>query len=72
MAAKKKDEGDFVRIHFMNNSSKAFKIDSNTNTQKVREIVIERLGLKEHKYFALFEKKEDYGMQYCLSFVSTE
>jgi hypothetical protein len=60
-----------LRVHFMNNSSKAFKVDQNTNVQKLREMVIERIGLKEAKYFFLFEKREDYGefLFFCVGWI---
>ena len=54
-----------VKVHLMNNSSKAFAIDPNDNAQKLREMVIERLGLVESRCFVLFEKKEDFGLFFC-------
>ena len=57
-----------VKVHLMNNSSKAFAIDPNDNAQKLREMVIERLGLTESRCFVLFEKKEDFGLFFFFFF----
>ena len=46
----------------MNNSSKAFAIDPNANAQRLRDMVIERLGLTESRCFYLFEKKDEFGL----------
>ena len=50
-----------VKVHLMNNSSKAFAIDPNANATVLRDMVIERLGLVQSKCFALFEQKDDLG-----------
>lgn len=53
-----------VRIHFLDNSVKAFAIDENTTAQKLKEIVVEKVELKEQGCFALFERKD--GWERCL------
>mmetsp|Transcript_1751 Transcript_1751/g.4777 ORF Transcript_1751/g.4777 Transcript_1751/m.4777 type:complete len:335 (+) Transcript_1751:237-1241(+) len=53
-----------VRVHFMNTSSKAFAIDTNASTTALRDLIIERINLKEHRCFFIFEKKDD--MERCL------
>jgi len=59
MASKK-----VVRVHFMDDASRAFAIDENTTAQQLRTTIIERLDLKEDGCFALFEKKD--GWERCL------
>jgi len=59
MASKK-----VVRVHFMDDASRAFAIDENTTAQQLRATIIERLDLKEDGCFALFEKKD--GWERCL------
>jgi len=49
-----------VRVHFMDDSCKAFAIDENATTDELRAIVIEKLELKEDSCFALFEKRDDW------------
>jgi len=55
-----------VRVHFMDESFKAFGIDSNATAEQLRQIVVERIGLKEDSCFALFEKKDDW--ERCLEY----
>mmetsp|Transcript_43348 Transcript_43348/g.60848 ORF Transcript_43348/g.60848 Transcript_43348/m.60848 type:complete len:329 (-) Transcript_43348:271-1257(-) len=49
-----------VKVHLMNNSSKAFALEPSATAVKLRELVIERLGLKEHNCFGLFLEGEDH------------
>ena len=51
-----------VRVHFIDKSCKAFSIDQNTTAAALRDLVVDRIGLKEDACFALFEKKDDWGM----------
>ena len=46
----------------MNTSSKAFAVDVNDTTVQLRDLIVERLALKEHRCFFVFEKKDDMGM----------
>ena len=50
-----------VRVHFIDKSCKAFSIDQNTTAAALRDLVVDRIGLKEDACFALFEKKDDWG-----------
>mmetsp|Transcript_37267 Transcript_37267/g.64037 ORF Transcript_37267/g.64037 Transcript_37267/m.64037 type:complete len:329 (-) Transcript_37267:183-1169(-) len=49
-----------VRVHFIDKSCKAFSIDQNTTAAALRDLVVDRIGLKEDACFALFEKKDDW------------
>jgi len=53
-----------VRVHFMDDSVKAFAIDENTTAEQLKANVVERLTLKEDACFAIFEKKD--GWERCL------
>jgi len=48
-----------VRVHFIDRSL-AFGIDQNTTAAALRDLVVDRIGLKEDACFALFEKKDDW------------
>lgn len=50
----------FVRIHFMDDSSKAFPVDDVTTAEQLKNTIVERLDLKEHGCFAIFEKKDNW------------
>ncbi len=45
----------------MDESSKAFAIEETTTAEQLKNIVVERLELKEDPCFALFEKKDGWG-----------
>jgi len=49
-----------VRVHFMDDSKKAFAIDSNASSDTLRQTVIDKLEIKEDSTFWLFEKKDDW------------
>jgi len=49
-----------VRVHFVDESCKTFSIDQNTTAAALRELVVDRIQLKEDACFALFEKKDDW------------
>jgi len=49
-----------VRIYFMDDSFKAFGIDQGTTADQLRQIIIEKIELKEDSCFALFEKKGEW------------
>lgn len=49
-----------VRVHFIDSSIKAFSLDINASAHNLREIVVERIGLKEDGCFALFEKRDEW------------
>lgn len=53
-----------VRVHFLDDSVRAFAIDENDTADQLRNIVIEKVDLKEHSSFAIFEKKD--GWERCL------
>jgi len=49
-----------VRVYFMDDSFKAFGIEPGTTADQLRQIVIEKIDLKEDSCFALFEKKGEW------------
>jgi hypothetical protein len=49
-----------VRMYFMDDSFRACGIDPGTTADQLRQIIIEKLELKEDGCFALFEKKGEY------------
>jgi len=49
-----------VRVHFIDKSCKAFSIDQNTTSSTLRDMVVDRIGIKEDACFALFEKKDEW------------
>jgi hypothetical protein len=49
----------------MNETSKAFIFNPNGSAQKLREMVVERLGLQEHNFFNLFVKSDK--IERCIS-----
>jgi len=53
-----------VRIHFMDDSIKAFALDDNTSAEQLKATVVERIAMREDSCFAIFEKKD--GWERCL------
>lgn len=53
-----------VRVHFMDDSIKAFAIDENSSSDQLKATVVEKIGMKEDTCFAIFEKKD--GWERCL------
>jgi len=53
-----------VRVHFMDDSIRAFAIDDNSSAEALKATVVEKIGLKEDSCFAIFEKKD--GWERCL------
>lgn len=53
-----------VRVHFMDDSIKAFAIDESSSAEQLKATVVEKIGLKEDSCFAIFEKKD--GWERCL------
>lgn len=53
-----------VRVHFMDDSIKAFAVDENSSAEQLKATVVEKIGLKEDACFAIFEKKD--GWERCL------
>jgi len=53
-----------VRVHFMDDSIKAFAIDENSSADQLKATVVEKIVLKEDSCFAIFEKKD--GWERCL------
>jgi len=49
-----------VRVHFIDKSCRAFGIESTTTAAELREMVIEKITLREDACFALFEKKDEW------------
>jgi myosin-7 len=53
-----------VRVHFMDESSRAFALEENGGASNLKKMVVERMGLKEDACFSIFEKKD--GWERCL------
>jgi len=53
-----------VRVHFMDDSIKAFAIDENSSAEQLKATVVEKIGMKEDACFAIFERKD--GWERCL------
>jgi len=53
-----------VRVHFMDDSFKAFAIDEVSSSEQFKATVVERIGMREDSCFAIFEKKD--GWERCL------
>jgi len=49
-----------ARVHFVDESCRAFAIDENHSVEQLRAIVVDRIGLIEDGCFALFEKRDDW------------
>lgn len=49
-----------VRVHFVDNTLKAFAIEDDTTALQLRQAVIEKIELKEDACFALFERKDSW------------
>jgi len=53
-----------VRIHFVDDSIKAFAIEDSYSAEQLKAAVVERIGMKEDSCFAIFERKD--GWERCL------
>lgn len=53
-----------VRVHFMDDSFKAFAIDEVSSSEQFKATVVERIGMREDACFAIFERKD--GWERCL------
>jgi len=53
-----------VRVHFMDDSCRAFAVEEMTTAAQLKALVVERIELKEDSSFAIFEKRE--GWERCL------
>jgi len=53
-----------VRVHFMDDSIKAFAIDENSSAEQLKATVVEKIGMKEDACFSIFERKD--GWERCL------
>eukprot|EP01103_Thecamoeba_quadrilineata_P009993 TRINITY_DN2053_c0_g1_i2.p1 TRINITY_DN2053_c0_g1~~TRINITY_DN2053_c0_g1_i2.p1 ORF type:complete len:173 (-),score=41.21 TRINITY_DN2053_c0_g1_i2:94-612(-) len=49
-----------IKVNFVDNSSKAFALDLQASAQSLREIIVERIGLKQQARFALYEKRNEW------------
>jgi len=54
----------FVRVHFMDDSCRAFAVEDSTTCDQLKATIVERIELKEDACFALFEKKD--GWERCM------
>ena len=50
-----------TRVHFMDDSCKAFGIEENATADQLKSIITERMGMKEESCFFIFEKKDGWG-----------
>ena len=50
-----------MRVHFMDESSRAFAVDEGTTSEQLKQIIKEKLELKEDSCFSIFEKKDGWG-----------
>jgi len=53
-----------VRVHFMDDSIKAFAVDESSSAEQLKATVVEKIGMKEDSCFAIFERKD--GWERCL------
>jgi len=53
-----------VRVHFMDDSIKAFAIEESHSAEQLKATVVEKIGMKEDKNFVIFERKD--GWERCL------
>jgi len=53
-----------IRVHFMDDSCRAFAVDETTTAEQLKATIVERIELKEDACFAVFEKKD--GWERCL------
>ncbi len=51
-----------TKVNFMDDSSRSFAIEENTTTEQLRTMVSDKLELKEDSCFALFERKDGWGL----------
>jgi myosin-7 len=53
-----------VRVHFMDDSIRAFAVEENWTAEQLKATVVERMGMKEDSCFFIFERKD--GWERCL------
>jgi myosin-7 len=53
-----------VRVHFMDDSIRAFAVEENWAAEQLKATVVERMGMKEDSCFFIFERKD--GWERCL------
>jgi len=53
-----------VRVHFMDDSIKAFAVDESSSAEQLKATVVEKIGMKEDGCFAIFGRKD--GWERCL------
>jgi len=53
-----------VRVHFMDDQWKAFTVEDSTTAAQLKATVADRIGMKHHSSFFIFEKKD--GWERCL------
>lgn len=49
-----------VRVHFMDDSIKAFALEETSSAEQLKSTVVERIGMKETDCFSIFEKKDNW------------
>ena len=50
-----------VRVHFMDDQWKAFTVEDSTTAAQLKLTVADRIGMKQHSSFFIFEKKDGWG-----------
>jgi len=53
-----------ARVHFMDDSIRAFAVDEICTAEQLKTTIVERIGMKEDSCFAIFERKD--GWERCL------
>jgi len=53
-----------VRVHFMDDSIKAFAVEEGSSAEQLKATVVEKIGMKADGCFAIFERKD--GWERCL------
>jgi len=53
-----------VRVHFMDDSIRAFALEEGSSAEQLKATIVERIGMKEDGCFAIFERKD--GWERCL------
>ena len=49
-------------MYFMDDSFRTFGVDPASTADQLKNIVVEKIELKEDQFFALFEKRGEWGM----------
>jgi hypothetical protein len=56
-----------VRVHFMDDSCRAFAIEENQTAEQLKAVIVEKIEMKEDACFAIFEKKDGWGKMHVVA-----